>query len=132
MTREQSEPFLRVPPFPGAKVHGLGRRRSGPVEVLSDGEVDELIAEIERLRVGGDYWKVRGDGEPRLLTASPEERRARFRREVHEPFEYVDPFTNEPISLAEAIRLCGFWRSLIDSRKSWCLFLRFSVRAKMT
>jgi capsular polysaccharide export protein len=118
MSPEQSKPFLRVPPFPGAKVHSLARRRSGPVEVLSDYEVDELIAEIERLRVGGDYWNMQRAGDTRgLLTASSAERRARLRHEIHEPFEYVDPFTNEPISLAEAIRLCGFWRSLIDSNR---------------
>ena len=33
-------------------------------------------------------------------------------------FDYVSPFTREPIRAAEAIALCGFWRKLIDSNRS--------------
>jgi capsular polysaccharide export protein len=32
-------------------------------------------------------------------------------------FEYRDPFTGEPIPTLEAVRLCGFWRQLIDSNR---------------
>ncbi len=33
------------------------------------------------------------------------------------PGQYENPFTGDPISLTEAIELCGFWRSLIDSNR---------------
>ena len=118
MTPEQSNPFLRVPPFPGAKVYSLVRPRSGPAEALSDEEVDQLVAETQLLRVGGDYWSTHsGNHAAAVLNGSPAERRTRFRRDVYEPFEYVDPFTNETISVADAIRLCGFWRRLIDRNR---------------
>ena len=32
-------------------------------------------------------------------------------------FNYFDPFTGDPISLAEAIGYCAFWRQLIDSNR---------------
>lgn len=30
---------------------------------------------------------------------------------------YLDPFTGDPITLREAVELCGFWRRLIDSNR---------------
>ena len=114
MTGELPEPFLRIPPFPGAKVHTLARPRSGPVEALSDGDVDQLIDEARRLKIGGAYWQP-GTGEAFLGSGS--DRRIHFRERVIGPFEYMDPFTNEPMPVADAIRLCGFWRQLIDSNR---------------
>ncbi|HET7577142.1 MAG TPA: hypothetical protein VFK19_11345 [Sphingomicrobium sp.] len=32
-------------------------------------------------------------------------------------FSYSDPFSGEPLDHSEAIRICGFWRSLIDSNR---------------
>jgi capsular polysaccharide export protein len=40
-----------------------------------------------------------------------------FRSHVVDTFSYFDPYTGEPISLAEAIQCCGFWRRLIDSNR---------------
>jgi Capsule polysaccharide export protein len=33
------------------------------------------------------------------------------------PFGFRDPFTNEELSLGQAVELCGFWRELIDSNR---------------
>lgn len=113
------EAFLRIPPFPGAKVHSLARARSRPVEALSDDDVDELIDEARRLRVGGAYWQsgTRDWEGFESALGSPSDLRKFFRGRVIEPFDYIDPFTGEPMSVADAIRLCGFWRQLIDSNR---------------
>ena len=42
--------------------------------------------------------------------------RARVRSQLA-AFTYSDPFTGDPISLAEAIGYCSFWRQLIDSNR---------------
>jgi capsular polysaccharide export protein len=110
------EPFLRIPPFPGAKVQSLARPRLGPVETYSDAEVDSLIEQVRRLRVGGRYWEP-GANDHAWDTHTPSALRQHFREQLVEPFEYVDPFTGEPLSIAEAIELCGFWRQLIESNR---------------
>lgn len=43
-------PFLRVPPFPGAKVGQLAKRRTAGVSA------PDLASSIARCRVGGTYW----------------------------------------------------------------------------
>ena len=43
--------------------------------------------------------------------------RERFRGRVLDSCTYVDPFTHEPTSPLEALRLCGFWRRLIDGNR---------------
>lgn len=93
----EPQPFLRIPPFPGAKVHSLVRPRSGPAEMPSDQELDALVDEVEGL-----------DARPH--------QRERFRNEL-ERFEYVNPFTGEAMAPAEAIALCAFWRDLIESNR---------------
>ena len=40
-----------------------------------------------------------------------------FCAHVVDAFSYSDPYTGEPISLAEAIQCCGFWRRVIDSNR---------------
>ena len=47
-----SSAFLRVPPFPGAAPSVL---TSGPPRADA-GDVDSVIAALQRHRVGGDYW----------------------------------------------------------------------------
>ena len=89
----EPEPFLRIPPFPGAKVRSLVRPRSVPVEVPSDQELDTLLEQAHGL-------------------GPPSYRRKRFRNEL-EQFEYVNPFTGETMMPAEAVQLCAFWRDLI-------------------
>lgn len=111
------EPFLRIPPFPGAKVRSLVRPRSTALQPASDEQIDELIAEVRRLRIGGDYWSEHGHGnEPAFSTAA--DARIFFRKQVLERFDYVDPFTGANVSIREAIRLCAFWRQLIDRNRA--------------
>ena len=103
------EPFLRIPPFPGAKLRSLARPRSKPAEELSDDAIDLLIDEMRQARVIGNYWEEEGEhGSGDLLAAVRESSRA---------FEYVDPFTGEPMSVRDAIRLCCFWREMIRSNR---------------
>lgn len=40
-----------------------------------------------------------------------------FRSRVISGISYRNPFTNEPASVETAVRLCGFWRQLIDSNR---------------
>lgn len=40
-----------------------------------------------------------------------------FRSRVTSGISYRNPFTNEPASVEAAVRLCGFWRQLIDSNR---------------
>lgn len=49
------KPFLRVPPFPGARVTRFARRSVEQCQ-LADEQVDRLLEEVRHLRVGGDYW----------------------------------------------------------------------------
>ena len=44
------EPFLRIPPFPGAKLNSFTRSTGEFSDTL------DLCAELRRLRVGGSYW----------------------------------------------------------------------------
>jgi capsular polysaccharide export protein len=86
---------------------------------LTDDEIDSLIADARRLRVGGSYWDP-GCGSDNWLQASSAnaaELRQRFRREAVGTSDYVNPFTNQPMSIAETIGLCAFWRELIDSNR---------------
>jgi len=48
-----SDPFLRIPPFPGAKVHAL--RDDGSPNVSIE-QADALIDLVRAARVGGTYW----------------------------------------------------------------------------
>lgn len=189
-----AEPFLRIPPFPGAKVQHF--------EPLSSGGVPspELLQLLRRERVGGTFWAaqpklperyvlvrdeaalaaanrlfadrpvvlwdpderttqsgdsllcvVRGDCDPwhvigralAVITEAGDELRAiaavlGIERHVFDPNlgearpddtsaealftgllpETVeDPFTGDPMPIDDAVRLCGFWRRLIDSNR---------------
>lgn len=97
-------------------MRSLVRPRSAAPDAFTDEEVDELIAEVLRLRVGGAYWEPSFDLQ-NWLKAQPAGLRQWFKAEVIDAFDYVNPFTKESISVAEAIRLCGFWRELIDSNR---------------
>ena len=51
-------------------------------------------------------------GEPAASTL-----REAFRTHVIDAFSYVDPYSGEPISFAQALQCCAFWRRLIDSNR---------------
>lgn len=106
--------LLRIPPFPGSKVRTLVQPRSAPAEIRSDQEIDSLIDEMRRLKLGGNYWQEAADSP---FEGPASEVRATFRRQVVDGFDYVNPFTGEPMSILDAIRLCGFWRDLIDRNR---------------
>lgn len=94
---------LRIPPFPGAKVTAFtpaaDARRPAP-------GLQREAAELARsLRVEGEYWND--------LPSGAEVRADEFCHDA-----YQDPFDPpNVISLLDAIKLCGFWRQLIDSNR---------------
>lgn len=56
MNLVESKPFLRVPPFPGSRRADLvGSTRSGPSVART--EPADLIADLRRWKIGGDYWE---------------------------------------------------------------------------
>ena len=207
MNAVQQEPFLRVPPFPGARPTGLVARR-GVGGLAEADSVDRLIQLVRQLKVGGDYWAsqpalpensytlvkigdpstrsevlrdlsseevvwwidaaptgsvqddrlhvVSGQLDPwHLLQAAgrvvvdaadelaliaaiaevpltcvgdgafaslgkgkPSSALAEvFRDHALEGFSYRDPFTGQTSSAEATIRLCGYWRQLIDSNR---------------
>src|SRR3982750_3084031 len=63
MSSQQSKPFLRIPPFPGARSLTIVSGQAGPAEQLDESRLRDLLDEICRLRVGGDYWAA----QPRLM-----------------------------------------------------------------
>ena len=189
----QRAPFLRVPPFPGARVESFALAAGGPVPDAQR----HLAGLVREHRVGGTFWAkrpelperywlvrcasalpvvkdragdvpvvlwddgpalgadsnrplvVRGECDPWHMLAGAEalvtgegddchDIAALLGIEAwrHEPGRdlerasrqsigdrlaaegpYADPFTGEPMSAAEAIELCGFWRRLIDSNR---------------
>lgn len=193
MNAVQRQPFLRVPPFPGARSVSFAALRDG-AEHLDDGRIDRLIGLVRELKVGGDYWAEQPGlpGEPYLLVrVADRSARARILQKLppserivcwndgpvdhdqsvvitgpcdpwsllggarhiivdahdelaliaeiagtsvervgSEPGDlvsnfrkrvagaaYFDPFTGERVELEAAIRLCGFWRQMIDSNR---------------
>lgn len=188
------EPFLRIPPFPGAKVKRFRRLDRAPTEGAS------LVEEVRSARVGGNYWSAQPDvpenhvlvcsragfdevravfGHERLVVWTkgtiPEDcddalvifgqcdpwhmisnaqaviadvgdelltiaavlqvpaytydrRTARLEASRASADEllaaalgeqaFEDPFTGEVLTAREAIRLCGFWRRMIDSNRT--------------
>lgn len=185
------EPFLRIPPFPGARVDRFGTVGT------NDFDVDEAISEITRLRIGGTYWAaqpqlpstyvlvrsaaavsaareiangreivvwtaegetapgrstIQGDCDPwhmlsfaaAVVLESGDELRL-IATLSHVPVHIFDPasrdlkpdssdptvllvetvgetafenpFTGDAMTVLEAVRLCGFWRRLIDSNR---------------
>lgn len=190
---KRREPFLRIPPFPGAKVRRFSERGcTSPLPA-------DITDEIRRLRVGGTYWAAQPDlpkqcvlvrsaagigaaerlaeGRPIVLWSTESSPAAAFRGtmaingdcdpwhmlsaaslvvlevddelraiaslldvatyvhdrktgqsmrdecDVHALLagaflaQFDNPFTGEPMSAAEAVELCGFWRRLIDSNR---------------
>src|SRR5688572_28814743 len=56
----ESQPFLRVPPFPGARATGLiGAPQAGLASRESN--TADLIKDIRSSKVGGDYWAKQPD-----------------------------------------------------------------------
>lgn len=195
MSASPAQPFLRVPPFPGARVGSFGRAAHAP-QHLNDDQVDALIAELKRHRVGGDYWgqqpdfpdqpyvliksaeaaecgtiapgapivrwgeercdpwhmvsaashvHVNADDELALVAAmagvpltcigegrfsSLDNRQASLRhvfRETIGACAYANPFNDQPLTVSEAIQLCGFWRHLIDSNREISAAIGFGL-----
>jgi capsular polysaccharide export protein len=47
-------------------------------------------------------------------------------------YDYSDPFSGEPITLPEAVKLCSFWRNLIDSNRPIVAALGFAAWKRPT
>lgn len=82
-------------------------------EVVADASSDlAIIAALAGRRTTIFTQGVRGE-----TIEGPDSRRAFLTQSRLFEFDYANPFTGEPISLAEAIELCAFWRELIDSNR---------------
>jgi len=53
MNAVESKPFLRIPPFPGARAVSFDVRATA---ARSEIEAAQFVADIRRAKVGGDYW----------------------------------------------------------------------------
>lgn len=85
----------------------------GASEAIIDAD-DELaaiaaIAGVPVRCVGEGAFKTAGQGRAGLLQA--------MRGPCLGGSAYIDPFTGDPISLAQAVELCAFWRRLIDGNR---------------
>lgn len=106
----------------------LGRLSPGmPVVDWPDGDVDpwhvladakEVIADVgdELALLGAIAGKTVRCVVPGSIAPGPAALEA-VRDHLIDGVTYVDPFTNEPIDVLQAIQLCGFWRRIIDSNR---------------
>lgn len=195
MNQIESKPFLRVPPFPGARSAGFGAA-AGKADLTED-QIDELIETIRHAKVGGDYWAkqpalpeggytlIRVVDSAAEVDRAPEGRRTVVWSETSAPNSdvsgpcdpwhvlsgassmvvdaddelaliaaihgvpltivgegrfsslsggdaasvraavratmanrsYSDPFTGERLDASGAVRLCAFWRDLVDRNR---------------
>jgi capsular polysaccharide export protein len=123
----------------------LGSNRT----VLASGNFDpwHMISGAEQLFVDADDElaliaglagvPVRCSGEGRFerLEGAVSDRgllREIFRAQVLEPFDFVDPFSQEPVALSRLIELCWFWRRLVDSNRDIAGALGFAIWKRST
>src|SRR5512138_1604705 len=59
-----SGPFLRIPPFPGARSGGFAAAAAAPGE-----DRGNLVALLRSLRVGGTYWAAQPQLPPKYILA---------------------------------------------------------------
>jgi capsular polysaccharide export protein len=84
----------------------------GAAHVIADADDDlALIAAI-----AGVPLTCIGEGDFSALSSEGELSRVFWTRVVNGT-SYRNPFTDEPASVEAAVRLCGFWRQLIDSNR---------------
>lgn len=122
---------LSIPGQPGVSIRHTGfldpwHMLDGAIECHTDAaDPLALIAALAGVpvRIGGEGpFAALGYGQN-----SPAALRDVFRREVVEPFDYIDPFDGMPITLEEAIGLCAYWRKLIDSNRDLAAGLGFAA-----
>lgn len=184
---EHAQPLLKIPPFPGAKVHSF-RNAGGSLPPASRVDPDELLSLMVSERVGGTYWgkQPRLPQHHRVIAVRDPSSRARLVRDIgaqnvfccevdetYDPWhlvngaievivdrdddiamvaamagvpvrsvgnghfdggnsknsasdalrhrlgsrQFFDPFTGMSINARDAVRLCAFWRRLIDSNR---------------
>ena len=125
MDAKNQLPFLRIPPFPGARPAPLAQPNQAFEAHVSDADVDGLIEAVRDAQVGGNYWTDETDADSPLLQRIAQSAtngissglREDFRKRVLDGVAYSDPFTGERIGPAEAIAYCAHWRRLIDSNR---------------
>ncbi len=89
---------------------------AGAASVIVD--ADDELALIAA--IGGVHVQCLGSGEFARLSGGEggrESLRESFLQHVVKYVSYLDPYTKEPIGVAQAIAHCGFWRQVIDSNR---------------
>ena len=100
----------------------------GASAVVADADDDlALIAAIAGLPltiVGNGRFSALSSGGPEALDLA-------VRSEIADR-TYSDPFTDEPIGAADAVRLCRFWRELVDQNRSITAAFGFAIWKRPT
>lgn len=208
MSPFRPQPFLRIPPFPDARIRTFTHRPAASA-ALADSEIDKLLAQVNCLKVGGDYWAPQaelpdqkyvlvktadaprgnalaapvaggapifhwsdepydpwhlvsgaahlvvdaddelaliaaiagvpvtcvGEGPFAMLDIGSSDRKTSLRtafRNAIAPYEYRDPFTGISVSVEDVVRLCGFWRQLIDTNRALSVAIGFGFWKRST
>lgn len=141
-----TQPFLRIPPFPG--------HRAPPLAIAGSSApppAGELAAALRTWRVGGSFWSpqvdpwtqcagqshlaIEGSNETALVAAlcgvpleitgpgrfaalaDPAQLEAVLEAELCGRWTYRDPFSGEPMPLLAAIEMLGRWRRQIEANR---------------
>ena len=72
------------------------------------------------------------NGEALIDANQPEQALRRLFRDLAGRYSYADPFTDEEFTLLEAIRLCAFWRTLVDGNRPISAAIGFASWKKPT
>jgi capsular polysaccharide export protein len=75
-----------------------------------------------------------GSGRFAALARTPSASKLRqvFKEHVLDGFEYLDPYSEAPISFADAVECCRFWRELIDSNRDIGAAVGFALWKRST
>ena len=112
------EPFLRIPPFPGARVWSFCKPGTDQsplqkvVEDLDQGSSPNLVDHIKRLRVGGTYWAT----QPELPSQCLLVRTAEALPYCVELCRQFEPVLWHP---AGATAGPGNWKVVVDNCDPW-------------
>lgn len=103
---------------------------SGASLVIADADEELVLLAC----IAGVPVQCVGSGAFQALTGEPTVSTVHkaFRTHVVDPFTYIDPYSGEPVSFAQAIHCCAFWRCLIDSNRDIDAALGFAFWKRAT
>ncbi|HET6942520.1 MAG TPA: capsule biosynthesis protein [Sphingomicrobium sp.] len=108
MNAVQQKPFLRIPPFPGARSVSLAATFDCPGH-RDDCPLDQLVDLVRELRVGGDYWAHQPlvpEAPYTLVRVADRDERLRIVQNVPES-ERIVCWSDEPARDERSVVICG-------------------------